>query len=277
MKPWIAASLAVGLLWSPAQPALAGPEADRLKVVDHFTGRYPDIRFADYRYGALVFDPDARLHYDSIMALPPFMAELEKAERLWSTPLKSGKTYADCLPNGGRMIAGHYPMFDTAQGRVVTLEDLVNACRVANGELAWDHADMASMGLLTVHLRGLSNGMKMNIKVEGEAARKAFDDGKKTFYARAGQLNFSCAQCHIDQAGFRLRSEVLSPVIGQATQWPVFRGGDKLFTLQARYRECHELVRHVPDEIGGTRYNNLEYFHSYLSNGLEMRAAVFRK
>jgi len=277
MNPWIAASLACCLLWGAAQAALAGPEADRLKVVDHFTARYPDIRFADYRYGALVFDPDARLQYDSIMAFPPFLAELEKAEQLWSKPLKSGKTYADCLPNGGRMIAGNYPMFDEARGRVVTLEDLVNACRVANGEPAWDHADMHTMGLLSAHLRGLSNGMKFNIRVDGDAARKAFEDGKRSFYARTGQLNFSCAQCHIDHAGSRLRSEVLSPAIGQATHWPVFRGGDRLFTLQARYRECHELVRHVGDELGGTRYNNLEYFHSYLSNGLEMRASVFRK
>jgi hypothetical protein len=37
-------------------------------------------------------------------------------------PLKSGKTYADCLPNGGRMIAGDYPKFDDAKGKVVTLE-----------------------------------------------------------------------------------------------------------------------------------------------------------
>lgn len=272
-----ARGLAAAALLAVTLTALADAESHRLKVVEHFTGKYSDIPFADYTQGALVFDLDARLQYDSIMELPPFAAELEKAEALWLAPFANGKTYADCLPRGGRMIAGDYPMFDEAMGRVVTLEDVVNACRVANGEAAFELGDAETLGLLTAHLRRLSDGMKMNIRVESEAALKAFEDGRKTFYARAGQLNFSCANCHIDNAGFRLRSDMLSPVIGQATHWPVFRGGDQLFTLQARYRECHELVRHAGDEIGGARYNNLEYFHSYLSNGLELRAAVFRK
>ncbi len=268
--------LAVGIALVPS-PARADAETHRLQVVEHFAGRFPDIAFADYAQGALVFDVDARLQYDSIMSLRPFAAELDKAALLWRTPLADGTTYADCLPQGGRMIAGHYPRFDDDLGRVVTLEDLVNQCRVKHGERPYSPADADTMGLLMVHLRSLSDGMTMAIRVEGEGAQRAFEDGRRTFYARAGQLNFSCAHCHIDNAGFRLRSEIMSPVLGQAVHWPVFRGGERLFTLQARYRECHELVRHVADEPGSARYNNLEYFHSYLSNGLKLRAAVFRK
>lgn len=258
-------------------PTRADAESHRLRVVEHFAGRFPDIVLADYAHGALVFDVDARLQYESIMSLPPFAAELDKAAALWAQPLADGTRYADCLPEGGRMIAGHYPRFDEAQGRVVTLEDLVNQCRVRHGERPYSPGDAKTMGLLMVHLRSLSDGMTMDVRVQGEGAQRAFEDGRRTFYARAGQLNFSCAHCHIDKAGFRLRSEIMSPVLGQATHWPVFRGGERLFTLQARYRECHELVRHVADEPGSPRYNNLEYFHSYLSNGLKLRAAVFRK
>jgi len=50
-----------------------------------------------------------------------------------------------------------------------------------------------------------------------------------------------------------------------------------LFTLQRRYSACNQLVRAVPMEIGGEEYNNLEYFHSYLSNGLPLKSSVFRK
>jgi sulfur-oxidizing protein SoxA len=50
-----------------------------------------------------------------------------------------------------------------------------------------------------------------------------------------------------------------------------------LTTLQKRYEGCHRNVRHVPDKAGGTRYNNLEYFHSYISNGLPLQSSVFRK
>ncbi len=257
--------------------ANAGPEEDRAKLLNLFKSRYPDVKQEDYVHGALVFDPDSMAQYKSIMEFPPYSGELEKGEKLWKAPFKSGRTYADCLPNGGRMIAGNYPKFDNAKGRVVTLEDEINTCRVANGETPYEYGDPKTMGLLTAYLRTLSDGMKMNIRVEGEGAMKAFEDGKKTYYQRVGQFNFSCASCHVDNAGNRLRSEILSPVIGQATHWPVFRGGDQLVTLQKRYEGCYRNVRHVPDKPGSTRYNNLEYFHSYLSNGLEMQSSVFRK
>jgi sulfur-oxidizing protein SoxA len=67
------------------------------------------------------------------------------------------------------------------------------------------------------------------------------------------------------------------PPSARLPSWPVFRGGDQLVTLQKRYEICHQYVRHVPDKAGSTRYDNLEYFHAYLSNGLVMRASVFRK
>lgn len=276
MKKIILALAGLGVLLG-ALAANAGPEEDRLKLVNHYKKLYPDIKTEEFIYGALAFDLDAMSQYKSIMEFPPYSGELEKAEKLWNAPMKNGKTYADCLPNGGRMIAGNYPMFDNAKGKVVTLEDAINECRVANGEEPWVYSDPKTLGLLSAHMRTLSNGMKMNIKVEGEGAMKAFEDGKKTFYQRVGQFNFSCASCHVDNAGNRLRSEILSPAVGHATHWPVFRGGDQLYTLQRRYQDCYRNVRHVPDKPGSTRFNNLEYFHAYLSNGLEMQASVFRK
>jgi sulfur-oxidizing protein SoxA len=255
----------------------ASPSEDQAKFVAYFKTKYPDIKPDDFIYGALAFDPDSKAQYDAIMEFPPYVAELDKGKKLWDTPLKSGKTYADCLPNGGKMIAGDYPKFDAAKGKVVTLEDEINACRVANGETAYEFGDPKTMGLLTAYMRTLSDGMKMSIKVEGEGAMKAYQDGRTTWFTRKGQLNFSCSNCHVDHAGDRLRSEVLSPILGQATHWPVFRGGDNLVTLQKRYEGCHKTVRHVSDKAGSARYNNLEYFHSAISNGLVMRASVFRK
>jgi sulfur-oxidizing protein SoxA len=276
MKKIIVALVGLGVLMG-AIAANAGPEEDRLKMVNHFKTTYPDVKADDYVYGALAFDPDAMSQYKSIMEFPPYSTELDKGEKLWNAPLKSGKTYADCLPNGGKMIAGNYPMFDEAKGKVVTLEDAINACRVSNGEEAFKYGDPKTMGLLTAYMRTMSDGMKMNIKVESEGAKKAYEDGKKTFFGRTGQFNFSCASCHIDNAGNRLRSEILSPAVGQTTHWPVFRGGDQLTTLQVRYEGCHKNTRHVPDKAGSTRYNNLEYFHSYMSNGLPLLSSVFRK
>lgn len=271
------AVLAALLALMPPGDASAGPEEDRLRLLKAYQTRFPDIRAEDYVHGALVFDPDAKAQYQGIMEFPPFQADVARGAALWRTPLRSGKTYADCMPNQGRMIAGNYPMFDVQRGRVVTFEDLINDCRVANGEAPYAHADGATMGVLTAYARGLSDGMKMNIRVDTPEAMKAYEDGKRTFFARAGQLNFSCANCHVDHAGDKLRAEHLSMAIGHATHWPVFRAGDPPHTLQARYALCYQRMRHVPDAPGSERMNNLEYYHAYLSNGLTLHASVFRK
>jgi sulfur-oxidizing protein SoxA len=168
-------------------------------------------------------------------------------------------------------------MFDEAKGKVVTLNDAINDCRTANGEEAFKLGDKNTMGKLTAYVRTLSDGMLSNVKVQGPKAMAAYEDGKKSFFSRKGQLNFACASCHVQNAGTRLRSELISPAVGHTVHWPVFRGGDNLVMLQNRYEGCFKQVRAVPPAIGSTTMNNLEYFHSSLSNGLPLKASVFRK
>ena len=260
-----------------AATAHATPEADRQEMTKYYTDKYPNVKVEDYVFGALAFDADSKSQYDAIMEFPPFDSEIEKSRKMWETPFKNGKTYASCLPNGGKQIAGNYPLFDEAKGKVVTLHDAINDCRTANGEEAYKVDDMKTMGLLTAYVRSLSDGMIMNIKAESPRAMAAYEDGKKTFFTRKGQLNFACASCHIQNVGLRLRSELISPAVGHTGHWPAFRGGDNLWTLQRRYEACFSQVRHVPPPQGSTTMNNLEYFHSALSNGMPMKANVFRK
>jgi len=260
-----------------AVSAHASPEKDRLDMAKYYTDKYPNVKIEDYVFGALAFDADSKSQYDAIMEFPPFDSQIEAGRKMWETPFKNGKTYASCLPSGGKMIAGDYPKFDEAKGKVVTLNDVINECRVANGEEAYKHTDAKTMGTLNAYLRSLSDGMLMNIKVEGPKATAAYEDGKKLFFTRKGQLNFACSTCHVQNAGTRLRSELISPAVGHAGHWPVFRGGDNLVQLQQRYEGCFKSVRAVPAPAGSTPMNNLEYFHSALSNGMPMKANVFRK
>ncbi len=276
MKKALLGLVTIGLI-SGVSGAMAAPEQDRQEFVNYYTKKYPNVKLDDYVHGALAFDADSKAQYDAIMEFPPFEGDLEKGRKLLDTAFKNGKKYADCFPNGGKNIAGNYPYFDDKAGKVVTLHDAINACRVANGEEAYKVNDMKTMGLLTTALRAQSDGMLMNVKVEGAGATAAYEAGKKAFFSRKGQLNFACATCHVQNAGVRLRSELLSPAVGHAVHWPVFRGGDNLVTLQQRYDGCYKQVRAVPPAQGSADMNNLEYFHSYLSNGLPMKANVFRK
>jgi len=276
MNKFLTGLLGLGVLLGSVG-ALATPEQDRQAFIKLYTQKYPNIKVDDYVYGALAFDNDSRAQYNSIMEFPPYESVIDQGRKMWETSFKNGKKYAECFPNEGKQIAGNYPKFDESKGKVVTLLDALNACRTANGEEAYKVSDMKTMGTLTAYMRTLSDGMLMNVKIEGPQAMVAYEDGKKTFFSRKGQLNFACASCHVQNVGTRLRSELISPAVGHAVHWPVFRGGDNLWTLQQRYEGCYKQVRAVPPPQGGEIMNNLEYFHSSLSNGLPMKASVFRK
>lgn len=273
----VAASVVVACIGSASLNALTDPEADRLGFIQLYQKKFPDRPLSDYVYGALMLSEDAKAQYDSIMEFPPFSPTVEAGKSMWDTPFKNGKSFSDCFPNEGHQVAGNYPKFDETLGKIVTFEMAINQCLVANKEPPLKISDMKTMGVLMSYVRTLSDGMKMNVKVDSPGALAKFDAGKKSFFQRRGQLNFACASCHMQNAGNILRTEILSPTVGQATHWPVFRGGDNLNTIQARYKRCLEQIRAEPLEQGGEEFNNLEYFHSYLSNGLPLKASVYRK
>jgi L-cysteine S-thiosulfotransferase len=274
------ARLALGclaLLAAAAAPVHATPEEDRAALVRIFEQRFPGIPLDDYVLGAFMLNRASRSHYEDIMAFPPFLGDIDRGKTLWDTPFRNGRTYADCLPDGGRMVAGKYPMFEPRENRVITFEMALNRCRRDNGEPEYRYDDRATMGVLTAYARGLSDGMRMDIRVEGDAARAKYEEGRRLFFRRIGQMNFSCANCHVDNAGKIMRMETISPTVGQAPHFPVFRGGDELYTLHMRYTRCMQQVRAQPFPMGSEAFNNLEYFHSYLSNGLPLQASVYRR
>ena len=98
------------------------------------TTRFPGVPLEEYVYGAMIANPDAKRQYEQIMEFPPFMSDIEQGKKIWDMPFHNGKTFADCFPNGGRNVAGRYPYFDPARGKVVTFDMALNDCRRANGE-----------------------------------------------------------------------------------------------------------------------------------------------
>ncbi|MHB0986657.1 MAG: sulfur oxidation c-type cytochrome SoxA [Sulfuricella sp.] len=256
--------------------AVAGPEKDRKAVLEHHKKNLPNVRFEDYVYGALALNPDAKAQYDEIMSFPPYLNDMDTAKAMWEKPFGNGKTFASCFPNGGKNVAGGYPYFDNEAGKVVTFENALNACLKKNGEPELKYGSH-ELTLLSAHAKSLSDGMKVKVEVKGAGALAAYEKGKTLYYSRRGQFNFSCAVCHINYAGKFLRSEQLSPLVGQAAHWPEFRAGTDATSLQQRFKQCQKNTRGVPSELNSEEYNNLEYFITYMSNGLPMQTPVFRK
>jgi len=264
------------LFLSASLAASAGPAEDRKALVEHYKQRLPGIKLENYVLGALALNQDALDQYESIMSFPPFVNDVDDGRKIWGKPFKNGKHFASCFADGGKNVAGNYPYFDNGAGKVITFENALNDCLRRNDEAELKYGSK-ELGLLSAYVRSLSDGMKVQVKVESPAALAAYEKGKTYYYSRRGQLNFSCATCHVDYVSMFVRSEQLSPLIGQAVHWPVFRAGTELFTLQARFRQCQRNVRAAPLEFNSEEYNNLEYFMTAMSNGLPMQSPVFRK
>jgi sulfur-oxidizing protein SoxA len=107
----------------------------------------------------------------------------------------------------------------------------------------------------------------------------AYERGKKHYWMKRGQLNLSCADCHYYNSGMKARSEVLSPSLGHVTGFPVFRWGKwgELGTLHRRFGGCNANIRAKPFPAQSEEYKDLEFFLSYMSNGLEVNGPSARK
>jgi len=259
-------------------PAYSDPESDLETIRDYFKNRYPEIPFEEYVNGVYALDENSRSQWKAIEEFPPYEMAIDDGKDLFEIPFANGKTYADCFPNGGIGIKQDYPYFDTESSRVVTLELAINECREANGEkpLKYGKGEIAAV---SAYMAYTSRDKPINIIVPDDpAAIKAYEAGKKFYYSRRGQLNMACATCHIANSGKRIRADILSPALGQTTHFPVFRSKwGEMGTLQRRYKGCNRQVRAKPFELQSEEYRNLEYFHTYMNNGLPVNGPGSRK
>ncbi len=259
--------------------ATAGPEEDRIAMLEYYTGRFPDVPLQEFANGLYAFDEIAREQWIEMEDFPPYEIAIEDGQALFEAPFANGKSYADCFDNGGIGIRQQYPYFDADAGEVITLELAINQCRAANDEelLPYLIGDLAA---ISAYMSFTSRGNTINVKVpqDNPSALAAYESGKQYYYTRRGQLNFACMSCHVQSAGLMLRADRLSTTLGHATHWPVYRAKwGEIGTLQKRISECNSQVFAKPLEPQSIEYRNLEYFLTYISNGLELNGPASRR
>jgi sulfur-oxidizing protein SoxA len=267
------AFLALAALMVAVPPVRAvdaqGPAADAKAFRDYFVSKFPKVKLEDFVNGPYSMNEDMRRQWEEKEQFPPYEFALEAGREMFSKPFGNGKTYADCFPNGGIGIRQNYPYFDAKEGKVVTLELALNRCREVNGEAPYSYLkdEMAS---LTAYMAFTSRGKPFDIKIPDDPrALAAYENGKRYFYTRRGQLNFSCAGCHVQAPGERLRAEILAPALGILNALPIYRSEwSGMGTTSRRFITCNSQTRAVPLEPQSDEYRNLEYYLSYMSNGL---------
>ncbi len=245
------------------------PEADRKAFQQFFFDKFPKISRADFGNGPYAVNEGMRKQWEEIMQFPPYDFALDEGKTAWEQPFANGKRYADCFANGGMGIRQTYPRFDSATGQIETLDGAINRCRVENSEkpLAYETGLMTS---LTAYLAESSRGKPFDISIPNDPrALDAYARGKEFFYSRKGQLGFACSSCHVTGSGERLGGDVLAPALGILAAFPIYRSDwGSMGTVSRRFTSCSSQTRAVPLNPQDESYRDLEYFLSYMSNGI---------
>lgn len=281
----IAIALSALLIVVTPLASQATPDQDLKAFRKHFTEKFPNTPFNDFINGVYSIDPASRAQWESFEEFPSYEPYIDKGKELFEKKFANGKGFADCFPNYKKGIRQNYPYFDTDKGEVVTLEGAINKCLKDNGEEEYK-TSKGNLAYVSAYLAYLSRGKKFDIKVPNDQkAIQAYNRGKQHFYAKRGQLNMACADCHYNYAGSYIRADILSPALGHPTGFPVFRNkwssddakGDGMGTLHRRYGGCNKQVRAKPFKAQSDEYKALEYFETYMSNGLEVNGPSQRK
>ncbi|WFE69138.1 sulfur oxidation c-type cytochrome SoxA [Thiomicrospira sp. R3] len=287
MKKTLSSAIALALATGFGTTAIAAEhnahaEKSRTDLVDYFKAKHPNRPFDDYIHGIYGYDAGRKAQWEAEEDFPQYLEFVELGEKLFNSDKNA---YMGCLVNsdkGVNKIRPSYPYFNETNQMVVTLEGDINRCRTEAGlkPYGWKRGNLA---YVSAYLGFEARGEKINVQINSEGAAKAFAHGEREFVEPRGQLGLACASCHVYNASARARSDILSPVLGHVTHFPVWRGkwaradGDGLGTLHRRYEGCHQDMRHVAFKVQGEEYRNMEFFKAYISNGLEINAPSYRQ
>jgi len=278
MKKTVLTITALGLLAGSAAVVADTPASDLKLYRSYFMKKFPGVPLQEFSNGVYAIDKVSRDSWEAIEEFPPYEPMIEEGEEMWNKPFKNGKTYASCF-HGKAAVRNKFPYWDAKRKMVITLPLALNECREANGEKPLKYAKGAITRLLA-YIGYESRGLKTSVKVptNDKGAMAAYNAGKQFYFARRGQLNFSCATCHSLYSGSHIRTDILSPTLGQTTGWPVYRSKwGELGTLHRRFKGCNKQVRAKPFKAQSEEYRNLEYFMTHMSNGIEFNGPSARK
>jgi len=258
----------------------ADPKADLEAFQGYFKKIFPEVPLENYHDGiyALPAGQERAENWKLLLDFPPYDDDVAKGEEMWNAPLKSGKSLADCFKD--KPPATGYPY--AKDGKVITLEADINACLKANGEEPIKDLKKGKMALLEVAFRKQFNGKKMAVDLSDPAMQKAYEEGKQFYWTKRGQLNFSCANCHVHSAGKKIRGDTLSAGLGQGTGFPVWRQkwnnkGKPWGTLHRRYGGCNKQVRAQPLKPQSHQYIALEVYQAYMNTGVPLKVPSLRQ
>ena len=209
----------------------------------------------------------------------PGMLWVEKGRELWETADgPASKSCASChggAEKGMRGVRAQYPKFDPRRKKLINLEQQINRCRETRLRAEPYPYESEALLSLSTFVGFQSRGMPVNVRVGGPA-RPFFEAGREFFMRRRGQLDLACAQCHDQNAGQRLRGEVVSQ--GQSNGFPIYRHlWQTLGSAHRMFAWCNTAVRAQPFPYGADEYVNLELYLAWRGRELPVETPAVRR
>jgi sulfur-oxidizing protein SoxA len=232
-----------------------------------------DARKSGFAY----MGPDTQAMQKDDLANPGMLSALD-GETLWNAPAgASGKSCASCHGDAAtsmKGVAARYPAFDAQHNAPVDLAGRINLCRQANQQApALPRESREAIGLAT-YIGLQSRGLP--IAPPDDPRLTPFrEQGKALYTQRMGQLNFSCAQCHDDNAGRHLGAAPVPQA--HPTGYPLYRlEWQATGSLQRRFRNCMAGVRAEPYSYGSPEFIALELYLMDRAKGMAVETPAVR-
>ncbi len=249
--------------------AVAGSAADVTNAPYEIDGR---------KSGYLFMTPATRSLQDDEFQNPGMFA-VERGRELWNQKDgPDGKSCASCHGDAETSMTGvaaRYPVFDSARGGLVNLELRINTERADRMKASTYKYESDELLALTSYISYQSRGKPLNVDIEGPA-KPFFEEGRKFYDARRGQLDLACGQCHDALVGSKLRGDVISQ--GQLNGFPIHRLSWRAMVSRHRiFAWCNTSVRAEPYAAGSPEYLSLELYVAWRGRGLPIEAPAVRR
>ena len=261
--------------------AIPSEEEIRLDIrefQDYFLSRFPGVPLESFGKGVTALPQySAQLeNLDLLLQAPPYLDALDTGKKAWKEPMMSGLSLEDCFSGKPPPIA--YPYY--FNNSIHTITGDINQCRSQNGEPPLD-PDGSEMAALITAWKAPWRGQSLDVDYREPEVRRLYGLGRQYFWAKRGQMNLSCANCHVHNAGNRLRGQVLSAALGHGMGYPAYglqwgKTGEPMGTLHRRYARCHAYAGAAPMESQSEAHIALELYQAIMNSGIPLDAPSLR-
>lgn len=258
-RHWLFCGLVVWGCKAPAAPPISD------------FGLSPD----DVVSGQAFLTPETQALQNDSFANPGYLW-VDQGATLFAKPAAAnGMACQSCHQDGLKGVAVSFPKIHPPTQRLFNLESQVNYCRTQyqkDPPLAYESDDLLSLSAYVTH----GSYGQSRPPAGDEDLADYIDQGRTYFMTPRGQFNLSCAQCHDQNWGQRLRGDTLSQ--GHGNGFPAYRfEWQSLGSLHRRFQDCDLGVRATPLASGDDTYIALELYLALRSARLTAESPAIRR